>query len=65
MLVHPTTAWSVYYRNADGILRRHVYFTKYHAQQFARAMAALLHITEIKVEGSNPFHSDHIEPSSY
>lgn len=64
MLVHPTTVWRVMYRNADGVIRCHTYFTKHHAEQFARAMKTSPHISEIEIRGENPFHFDHVEPTN-
>jgi hypothetical protein len=57
MRTHPTTAWIVSYRAADGTLRRHTYFTEYHAEQFARAMRhPSASVSSVRVDEINSFN---------
>lgn len=54
MRTHPTTVWAVCFTNAEGIPRRHVFFTPHHAEQYARAMRSCPHVSDVRIEESNP-----------
>jgi hypothetical protein len=54
MIVRPAKHWGVLYRNVDGQLREHKYWTRYHAEQFAYAMShPSAGVTEIEIVERN------------
>jgi hypothetical protein len=63
MRTHPTTAWIVSYRNVNGVERRHTFFTKWHAEGFARAMQhPSAGVTEVKIIEFNSFNQEELIP---